>query len=164
MAVCPSVCIYQHFLHWTDSHQILYQWLYGNLLIHPKFRWNRSNMLAIATMTVQLHDCGHNQLSCVGCVVLHPVQCHVPFHCHDSDGWLCSACIIMCWNDTHTHTRIWHASVYAHSHVWQRFSDVSLHCELNKLCVACHEWHDFRKNYSTWNVCLDGVSKFLRIF
>ena len=67
-------------------------------------------MLAIATMTVQLHDCGQGQVSCV---VLHVVQCHVPFHCHDSDGWLCPACIIVCWKDTHTHTS--DMQVYMHT-------------------------------------------------
>jgi hypothetical protein len=61
-------------------------------------------MSAIATTTVQSHDCGQDQVFCVCCVVLRHVQCSVHFHCNDSVGRLLAACTIKCWNDTHTHT------------------------------------------------------------
>jgi len=59
-------------------------------------------MSAIATTTSQSHACGQDQVSSV---VLHLVQYCVHFHCHDSEGHLLAACIIMCWNDTNSPIR-----------------------------------------------------------
>jgi hypothetical protein len=42
-------------------------------------------------------------------VALHLVQCRVHSHCHDSEGRLIAACVIMCWNDKNA--PIFHARV-----------------------------------------------------
>ena len=135
MAVCPSVDIYRSGLHWTDSRQIWLCGLYGNLLSNRKFVWNGSNTSAIATTAAQSRDCGQDQVFCVCCVVLRIVQYRAHFNCYDSVGRLFDVCIIMCWDDTHTHTHTragtypFYVSVYMHTNAWQRFSDVVFYCE-----------------------------------
>jgi len=80
-------------------------------------------MSTIATMTIQSHDCGQDKGICVCRIVLHHVQGHVPFHCHDSERCLRAACIIMCWNDTHAHTHMYPTCdcIRIHSHMTEDF-------------------------------------------
>jgi hypothetical protein len=106
-------------------------------------------------MTVQLHDCGQGQVSCV---VLHVVQCHVPFHCHDSDGWLRPACIIMCWKDTHTHTHLTCKCICTHSCMMEVFRCKILLRTLHTCSLSRMAW--FLEKIIQHETCLDGVFKF----
>ena len=154
MAVCPSVGIYRSGLHWTDSRQIWLWGLYGNLSSNWKFVWNGSNMLAIATTTAQSRDCGQDQVFCVCCVVLLIVQ-----FAHISIVMILKDVCAACHTHTHTHTHPTCKYICTHSCMTEVFQ-CRLLLQTQHTYVACHKWHDFRKNYSTWNVCLDSVSKF----